>query len=146
MFFGRYERNIDEKNRLMFPSKMQSKLEGTLYMTLGINRCISLYTEEDFEAISKLYSRATDLSKEGLGFKRAFFSNVYECKLDNQGRILMSKELMKITLIKKETIIIGNEDHVEIWDKQSYEQMESVNLENYDSYAEAISLRRSRED
>ena len=141
LFIGRYEHNLDEKSRLMMPTKLRDKLNGTLYMTYGLGRCIYLYTEEMFMKICNQRSKINDLSKEGLGFKRVFFSNSVDCKLDNQGRILISKDLQKRVSIVKETIIIGNDDHIEIWDKNRYEQMELEYLENYDSYAETLSRR-----
>lgn len=146
LFIGRFEHNLDDKSRLMIPTKLRNGLSGKLYMTLGLGRCIYLYSEDRFLEISRQRSKLNDLTKEGLGFKRVFFSNTVECFLDKQGRILITKELLKIVSISKETIIIGNDDHVEIWDKNRYEQVELEYLENYDSYAETIARRMSYED
>lgn len=141
LFIGRYEHNLDEKSRLMLPTKLREKLSGTLYMTLGLGRCIYLYNEETFLNICKERSKLNDLSKEELGFKRVFFSNSVDCNLDKQGRILITKDLQRVCSINKEVIIIGNDDHVEIWDKVRYEQVELEYLDNYESYAETAARR-----
>ncbi len=146
LFFGRYEHSIDEKSRLMLPTKLREKLPGTLYMTYGLGKCIYLYPEETFMEICKDRSKLNDLSKEELGFKRVFFSNTSECNLDKQGRILITKNLMEKVGITKDVVIAGNEDHIEIWDKERYEQAESEYLDNFEAYAEAISQKMERNE
>lgn len=146
-FIGRFEHNLDDKSRLMIPTKLRENLNGKLYMTLGVGKCIELYPEETYlNRIAINRNRVNNLSKEGLGFNRVLFSYSTECKLDGQGRVLLTKEIRKVTSVDKEVIIIGNDDHIEIWNKFRYEQMELEYLENFDSNAEIISTYSNRGD
>ena len=87
-----------------------------------------------------------DLAKQERGFMRTFFSNSIECEMDKQGRILLPKSLQKLASISKDVVVIGNNDHVEIWDKDRYEQVELEQLDNFEDNAQVIGERFIKED
>ena len=146
-FFGRHEHSLDDKSRLMLPTRLRDQLKGQLFMTLGLGKCINLYTFEAFMKIAEERASLNDLSSEERGFMRVFFSSSIECEMDKQGRILLPKSLQKIVGIKKDVIVIGNNDHVEIWDKEYYEQVELKQLDLYEINAENIgNKKRIKED
>ncbi len=147
MFFvGRHEHSLDDKSRLMLPQKLRNNLNGKLYMTLGLDKCINLYTETAYNKIANARSLLNDLQKEDRGFMRLFFSSSQECEMDKQGRILLPKNLQKIASITKDVVVIGNNDHIEIWDKNRYEQVELAQLESFESDAQIIGSRSIKED
>ena len=125
-FVGRHEHSLDDKSRLMLPTRLRDQLKGQLYVTLGLDKCINLYTNG--------------------GFMRIFFSTSQECEMDKQGRILLPRSLQKLASISKDVIIIGNNDHVEIWDKKNYEQVELDQLDLFEENAEKIGAKYFKED
>lgn len=137
-FIGTYNHNLDEKNRVTLPSKLREKLGPTVYITLGLDKCLAIYPEETFVQIATNLSKASSLENDNRGYKRTFFANSYECDVDKQGRIQLSKELCDKCLIKKDVVVIGVDDHVEIWDKEAFKQMSEVNDSNYESNASKI--------
>ncbi len=145
-FFGRHDHSLDEKSRLMLPTRLRDQLKGQLYMTIGLDKCINLYTSEAFMKIANQRASLNDLSKEERGFMRTFFSNSIECEMDKQGRILLPKNLQKSAFISKDVVVIGNNDHIEIWDKEHYEQVELEQLENFETNAQIIGERFKKED
>lgn len=145
-FFGSYQHNLDDKSRVMIPTKLREGLTTKVYATLGYRRCIYIYTEERFAEICKLVSSPSRFTREVMGFQNTFFSKVDECSLDKQGRILINKNLLKIVSIEKEVVIVGSNDHIEIWDRSHREQVEEEYLENYDSNFEITFSKRDHED
>lgn len=134
-FIGTYNHSLDEKSRVILPSKLREKLGGTVYITLGLDKCLAVYPEETFEAIASRLSKISDYQSDNRGYKRTFFSNSYQCDVDKQGRIQLTKDSLDKCFIKKDVVIMGVDDHVEIWDKEHYEEMSRINDENYESNA-----------
>lgn len=137
-FIGTYNHSLDEKNRVTMPSKLREKLGAKVYITLGLDKCLAVYPDETFMAIASNLSRASSLQNENRGYKRTFFANSYECDVDKQGRIQLSKELCEKCLVKKDVVVIGVDDHIEIWDRQQYNEMSEVNDDKYEEYASRI--------
>ena len=143
-FIGTYNHSLDEKNRVILPSKLRDKLcdkdNPTIYVTLGLDKCIAIYPAETYEAIASRLSKASSLEGDNRGYKRTFFSNSYDITVDRQGRVPLSKELCAKCSVKRDVVIIGVDDHVEIWDRDLYAAMSEQNDENYESYASRIHI------
>lgn len=137
-FIGTYNHNLDEKNRVIMPSKLREKLGSTIYITLGLDKCLAIYPEDTFIEIANGLSKASSLQDDNRGYKRTFFANSYECDIDKQGRVQLAKELCEKCSIKKEIVIIGVSDHVEIWDKEAFKAMSEKNDDNYEANASKI--------
>ena len=54
--FGKYKHTVDEKGRLFVPSKLREELGNTFYVTLGLDHCLSVYTESGWQAILDKYN------------------------------------------------------------------------------------------
>ena len=137
-FFGTYNHNLDDKSRLTLPSKLREKLGGTVYITLGLDKCLYIYPEETFNKLAEELSKYSDFNQDTRGYKRTFFSNSYPCDVDKQGRIQLTKDSLEKCNIKKDVMIIGVEDHIEIWDKERFYQMEEENEAAYENNAAKI--------
>jgi MraZ protein len=46
---GNFTYSIDNKGRLMMPSKLRHQLGGELFLSLGFEKTIELRTKEDFD-------------------------------------------------------------------------------------------------
>ena len=44
---GKYYHSVDGKGRLIIPSKLRDGLGTNFIMTLGVEKCINLYSEEE---------------------------------------------------------------------------------------------------
>lgn len=138
-FYGRTTHSIDEKSRVMLPKKYHEILKGNLYLVFGFDEgSIYLYTEEAFCSRKDQFENLNDLSNEERRLQRTFFSNVYDCTLDKQGRVLLPKDLMLRAGITKEVVIIGSGTHLEIWDKLRYEQAFSLDIKEYGNLADTV--------
>ena len=119
MFMGEYHYNIDEKGRLTIPSKIRYELGETFIVTRGLDNCLSVYPKNEWENIINKY-RELPNTKDARNFMRFFLSGATTCEFDKQGRINISIPLIKYAGLDKECIIIGVNDHLEIWSKDHW--------------------------
>lgn len=135
---GTYYHNLDEKNRVTLPSKLREKLGATVFITYGLDGCVTLYPEETYNQIASSLRNASSFEDGNRKYKRIFFGYSYECDVDKQGRIQLKPMLCDKCSIKKDVVIMGVDDHVEIWDVTLFESMSEENESNYEANASRI--------
>lgn len=118
MFIGEYYHNLDAKGRIIVPSKFRDELHNSFILTRGLDGCLTIYSLEQWEKIFIEINKLPSTKKATRQYVRVLTSNACECVLDNQGRILIPSNLSAPVGIKKECVIIGANDHIEIWDKE----------------------------
>ena len=72
-------------------------------------------------------------------FMRIFLSGATECEYDKQGRINIPPVLVKYATLKRECVIIGVNDRLEIWDKERWDNFISENEECMSEIADKLS-------
>ncbi|MGM9651488.1 MAG: division/cell wall cluster transcriptional repressor MraZ [Faecousia sp.] len=123
--FGKYNHTVDAKGRLFVPSKLRDELGEVFYVTIGLDDCLSVYPTEKWDTIVQHYN-ALPLSQAGK--IRFFFANVARCEPDKQGRFLIPAELRKYAGLTDEVTFIGQGDHAEIWNAETYSRKEAAFL------------------
>ena len=130
LFYGLYEHQLDDKNRLRIPSKFRKGLLGELgdkpyCFFRGKDGCIGVMDEDTMN------ETFAPLSKGGLsdvsGIRRAILSSIAMAEEDAQGRVVLPLALRLQAGIKKDVITIGVGNYIEIWAADKYaEHMEKV--------------------
>ncbi|MBQ9425310.1 MAG: division/cell wall cluster transcriptional repressor MraZ [Erysipelotrichaceae bacterium] len=133
MFIGEYQHNLDAKGRIIIPSRFRDELHNTFILTRGLDGCLTIYSQEQWEKLFTEINRLPTTKKAARQYIRMLTSTASECTLDNQGRIQIPSFLSKPVNITKECVVIGANDHIEIWDKATWE---SYYLEASDSFEE----------
>ena len=59
MLTGQYQHTIDSKGRVFVPAKFRSDLQGDLVIVKGLDSCIVLYNEEQWNAFIKKLEEIT---------------------------------------------------------------------------------------
>ena len=132
MFMGEYHHIIDDKGRLTIPSKIRYELGESFVVTRGLDGCLFVYPKDTWGQIVTKYQTLPNV-KDARNFMRFFLSGANNGEFDKQGRINISSPLIKYAVIKKDCVIIGVGDHLEIW---SAEKWNGFILENEDSFSE----------
>lgn len=122
---GKYRHVVDPKGRLFVPSKLREELGDVFYVTLGLDSCLSVYTEAGWQAIVEKYN-ALPLAKARK--MRFLFANAAKCEPDKQGRFLIPTELRDYAGLKQDVTFIGQAGHAEIWDSETYDALEAESL------------------
>jgi len=119
MFRGEYEHTIDEKGRLMIPIKFREELGAALVIGRGTLGQINVYPKATFEAMEQ---QVDEQAGNALYFATLLMAAANETELDKQGRIIVPPVLRRHAKLGTETIVIGNRDHIEIWNPDEWLQ------------------------
>lgn len=132
MFMGEYNHSIDAKGRLIMPAKFREKLGDEFVVTKSLDRCLYVFTNEEWEVITEKLSKLPITNKNSREFVRFFLSGAGTCEVDKQGRILIPANLREYAKLEKDVILVGVASKIEIWDKESYETNQAEINENMD--------------
>lgn len=134
MFMGEYNHTIDAKGRLIVPSKFREALGDTFVVTKGLDGCLFVYDNEEWNAFEEKLKSLPITNKEARQFARFFLAGAAEVEVDKQGRILVPNILREFAQITKDVVLIGVASRIEIWSKERFEGM--ATFEDMDEIAE----------
>ena len=120
MFIGEYHHSLDDKGRLIIPSKFRDDLGEKFIITRGIENCIFVYSEASWTKITNQLESLPFTKKDARAFIRFFLSGATIAEFDKQGRINITSPLISYAKINKECVIIGTGDRLEIWSEESW--------------------------
>ena len=123
--FGKYKHNVDPKGRLFVPAKLREELGEAFYVTLGLDHCLSVYTESGWQTIMEKYNALPIAQQRKIRF---LFANAAKCEPDKQGRFLIPTDLRDYASIAQNVMFIGQGNHAEIWDADTYDALEHEQL------------------
>ena len=139
-FTGQYDFVIDSKNRINIPSIFRKQLnksdKNTFVITKGIDHCIWVYPLGEWEKIEKELSQLSSLSKTNRIFLRKHLRHAKIVSSDDQGRLILTKNLIQYANILKDITIIGVLNKIEIWDNATLEVSDNNQSIDEDSYEE----------
>ena len=121
MFMGEYHHSIDDKGRLIIPAKFRAELGDKFIITRGIENCLFAYPIERWETIVHKLESLPFTKKDARNFTRFFLSGATVAEFDKQGRINITSPLINYASIKKDCVIIGTGDRLEIWSKDAWD-------------------------
>ena len=130
---GDYDLTLDSKNRLSIPAKIREQVsseeEGRFYLVLGVNRVLCLYPEKYYQRIALAVAPRKVAPDESLAFDRVNFALAGMVELDRQGRVLLNEKAMRRAKLGTEVTMIGAGDHLEIWNRDQWEEYLERNLD-----------------
>lgn len=134
MFMGEYNHSIDQKGRLIVPSKFREQLGNEFVVTKGLDGCLFVYSNEEWQRIEEKFREIPLTTKDARKFSRFFFAGAATCEVDKQGRILLPSNLREYAAIEKEVVSVGVLSRVEIWSKDRWS--ENGDYDDMDEIAE----------
>ena len=144
MFYGEHEHTIDNKGRLIIPSKFRDSFKEygieKLYITRGLDKCLFMFTENEWKTQESKFKSMSFTKPEARKFNRLYFSGASQIECDKQGRILIPKYLKDYATIKRDVVIIGVSNRMEIWAKDSWTEYYSGSKESFEDVAQNLML------
>ena len=140
---GTYECKIDVKGRLLIPSAFKKQLapviaKGFVLKRAVFQNCLELYPLEEWEDLIKKVNSLNRFKKKNNDFIRRFTAGVKFIELDNNGRLLIPKDLIEFSNINKEVTLSSSVNIIEIWDKVSYEKAIVDSRDDFAKLAEEV--------
>ena len=122
MFFGTFTPKLDDKGRLTLPAKFREELKDGLMVVKGQDHSLAIYPREEFLIRARKAAAASRSNPQARAFVRNLAASADEQDLDSQGRISVSAAHREYAGLKKECVVIGSVDFLEIWDAQAWEE------------------------
>lgn len=141
MITGTFTRSIDDKFRVAVPKRLREALDcrdgGGLYVAPGTDGSLAIHTEESFRQLAERLSEASPAKQEVRDFTRLFYGLAQRVELDGQGRIRIPKDLAERAELTKECVLVGLQDHLELWAAGNWQKYLAEKQTHFDEIAEA---------
>lgn len=121
MLIGQYKHTIDVKKRLALPAKFRGELGLNVIVTKGVENCLVVYTEKEWEQMSAKLGNLPISQGEARSFARHLLASAMEVSLDKLGRILIPDYLKTYAALEKNVIVCGLSNRLEIWDEKKWD-------------------------
>lgn len=139
MLIGEYNHNLDIKGRLAIPVKFREKLGGGAIITRGLDNCLFVFSTKEWEIlVSKLINLPLSQANSR-AFVRLMLSGARDVEFDNQGRILIPDYLRQYAGLKKNVVIAGLYNRIEIWDEERWKEYKQKTESRTEEIAEKLS-------
>lgn len=138
MFMGEYAHTIDAKGRLIIPAKFREGLGESCVVTKGFDGCLTVFTVEGFQKLANSLNNLASSKASVRTIKRFFFGSATDLGFDKQGRVLIPSVLRAHAKLKKETVIVGANDRVEIWGREEWDAYNESVADEIENLAESL--------
>ena len=123
MFMCEFTCKVDNKGRMMLPSKFRDELgEQEFVITRGLDNCIDLFPIEEWKNIEDKLKKLQTTNSKHRAYQRFVMSAATKTEFDNQGRLNIPTSLMEHAQIDKKIIVTGMNDKIEIWSEESWKK------------------------
>lgn len=138
MFIGEYSHNVDDKGRLAIPVKFRSDLSKGAVVTRGLDNCLFLYTKVEWAKLAEKLATLPISQANSRAFARLMLAGAMDVEVDKQGRIILPEYLRQFAGLKKEVVLAGLYNRLEIWDSATWSTYKSQTESQSGSIAERM--------
>ena len=139
MYYGESSASVDDKGRLNVPVQFRSVMDvmdhDTWFLTRGFDGAIFVFHKDKWEEVLKGSQGAHALDPRMLDFRRMLVGSVAKVKRDGQGRLAVPPHLREHAGIERDAVLIGLEDHLELWSKDGWRAFQTRQQEQYKAMA-----------
>lgn len=136
---GTYTRSLDEKQRLAVPKRLRDQFGekelGDFYVAPGPDHSLELYSPAGFERVAERRSTLSSTRSDVRDYLRVFYSQAESVQVDGQGRIRLPERLVAFARLRKDVVLLGVQDHVEIWDQEVWREYLDRQRDRFDDLA-----------
>lgn len=138
MFMGEYRHSLDDKGRIIIPSRFRDELGATFVITRGLDQSLFAYPMAEWQALEQKLKSLPFTKADARSFTRFFFSGATECELDKQGRVNIPNHLLQFADIQKECVVIGVSNRVEIWSEKVWDDYFQKSQGSFEEISEKL--------
>ena len=138
MFIGEYHHTIDDKGRIIIPAKFREDLGDSFIITRGIENCLFVYSNANWNEICNKLNSLPFTKKDARVFNRFFMSGATNVELDKQGRVNVMSPLINYAGLKKDCVIVGTGDRLEIWAQEAWDDFFNSTKDSMSDIAENL--------
>lgn len=140
MFIGEYTHNLDDKGRLMIPKKFQHDLSSGVVVTRGLDRCLFVYTMKEWSVLAEKLAALPFAQANTRAFARLMLAGAMDGTLDKQGRFMLPEYLRTYAGLKKNVVVAGLYNRLELWDADLWKEYTAHNEAESAAIAEQMGV------
>ena len=122
MLLGEYRHNLDVKGRMAIPAKFRDQLKAGAIITRGLDNCLFIFSATEWEVLAQKLVALPLAQANSRAFSRLMLAGAMDVELDGQGRILIPDYLRNYAGIKKQAVVAGLYNRIEVWDTETWER------------------------
>lgn len=138
MFIGEYSHSIDSKKRLAVPFKFRNDLKNKIVVTRGLDKCLFVYPMKTWGELANKLGTLPVGESGTRSFTRLMLAGAVDAEVDKQGRILIPDYLKEYAGLKKNVVVAGLYNRLEIWDEKKWNEYKNKAEKNSDEIAEQL--------
>lgn len=138
MLLGEFQHNLDTKGRMAIPAKFRDKLTAGAIITRGIDDCLFVFANPEWEILAAKLIALPLAQANSRAFVRLMLAGATDVEVDNQGRILVPDYLRKYAGLKKEVVVAGLYNRIELWDKATWAAYKAKTESSSEAIAEQL--------
>jgi len=139
VLLGEYQHSLDEKGRIVLPSKFRASVADGCVVTKGQERCLFIFPPDQWATEEERVNSLPRTDQRARRYARSFFASADNQTPDKQGRIQVTQRLRDYAGLGKDVTIVGVSDRMEIWDTETWERLQSEADEYFADIEEALS-------
>lgn len=142
MLLGEFEQRIDEKNRVTIPARLRDHFADGVFVTRGLDRCLSVFTRDGWEAfVASQTGRLDPFSREARQLQRYLYGGAVEAEMDRQGRVALPAPLLQHAELDRDIVVAGVRDRLEIWNRSAWRRA----FDEFEGSVQGVAERLARE-
>jgi MraZ protein len=138
MLLGEFRHTLDTKGRVAVPAKFRDKLAAGAIITRGIDNCLFMFTNAEWEQLAAKLMALPLAQANSRAFVRLMMAGATDVAIDAQGRILLPDYLRKYAGLKKDVVVAGLYNRVEIWDEATWAAYKTKTESSSETIAEQL--------
>jgi len=139
MLIGEFTNQVGEKNRIAIPKKLREELGNKLVITQGYEGCLIVVSPVQWQTIIDESASGPFVSQSVRDTSRFLLGGALEVELDDQGRFVLSQNLLEYGNIQEEVVFLGLGRWVEIWDAKKWTDRKKYIGEHSSEIADTLS-------
>lgn len=138
MFIGEYKHNLDSKGRVALPVRFRQEIGNGVIITKGLDHCLFVFTSKDWEILAQKLINLPLVQSNSRAFVRLMVAGAMAVEPDKQGRILIPDYLRQYANFKKEVVVAGVYNRIEIWNNDAWDEYKLKTEDSSDEIAEKL--------
>jgi len=138
MFIGEYTASVDDKGRVAIPAKFRAELSGACVVTRGLDSSLFVYPLSEWQKLAEKLAALPIARANTRAFSRLMLAGAMDLEIDKQGRVILPDYLRKFAKVKKQVVIAGLMNRLEIWDAKEWETYKANTEKDSGDIAEAL--------
>lgn len=125
-FTGTFHHAIDDKGRLIVPSKLRYELvDDQVVLTKWMGDCVAMWSGDGWKRMEQSLLELGRSSAAARQLVRVVAASAHQDGVDKQGRVSVPEDLRRFAGIDNQCVVTGALDHAELWSPDRWNGVET---------------------